>query len=60
MSSLGKVQLCMCLVFGGERVGGNYCYIMEDSFFFLCRHTSRLESFNSMVLKYASKRIAFS
>ena len=38
MSSLGKVQLCMCLVFGGERVGGNYCYIMEDSFFSLQTH----------------------
>ena len=38
----------------------NYCDIINDHFFFLSRHTSKLESFNSIVLKYAPKRIPMS
>jgi hypothetical protein len=36
------------------------CYVKKIMFYsWLCRHTSKLENFNSMLLKYAPKRVGF-
>ena len=38
--------------------GVQVCLSLHKSFFY-CRHTGELENFNSMMTKYAPKRIAF-